>query len=152
MVEERISETDAEKGFILDGFPRTLPQAQALTEMLNGMRRRLEGVLYIRVTDEEIVRRLSGRLICRDCQTPYHLDFKPPARAKVCDNCQGELYQRDDDNPKTVLARLRTFHAQTAPIVNYYRDAGVLLEVDGQGDVAAVTERMMAAVQELTPP
>jgi adenylate kinase len=149
MVEDRISRPDAAKGFILDGFPRTLPQAQALTEMLNQMRRRIDGVLYIRVSDEEIVKRLSGRLICRECQTPYHLTFKPPAKEGICDACGGDLYQRDDDNPKTVRARLKTFHDQTAPIINYYRDCGILFEVNGEGEVSSVKERTIDAVKEL---
>lgn len=149
MVEDRISRPDASKGFILDGFPRTLPQAQALTEMLNNMQRRIDGVLYIRVSDEEIVKRLSGRLICRDCQTPYHLAFKPPAKEGICDACGGSLYQRDDDNPKTVRARLKTFHDQTAPIINYYRDSGVLVEINGEGEVSSVTEKAIAVVKEL---
>jgi adenylate kinase len=149
MVEDRISRPDAANGFILDGFPRTLSQAQALTEMLNNMRRRIDGVLYIRVSDEEIVKRLSGRLICRDCQTPYHLSFKPPAKEGICDACGGDLYQRDDDNPKTVRARLKTFHDQTAPIINYYRDTGVLVEINGEGEVSSVTVKAIAAVKEL---
>jgi len=151
MVEERISRPDARGGFILDGFPRTLPQTQALTEMMNNMKRRIDGVLYIRVSDEEIVRRLSGRLICRNCQTPYHLQFKPPAKEGICDVCGGELYQRDDDNPKTVRARLKTYHTQTAPIIDYFKDAGVLVEINGEGDVSEVTERTLAAAKSLAP-
>lgn len=151
MVEERVSRPDTAKGFILDGFPRTLAQAQALTEILNHMRRQLTAVLYIRVSDEEIVRRLSGRLICRNCQSPYHLDFKPPAQTGICDSCGGELYQRDDDNPKTVRARLKTFRAQTTPIIDYYKELGILVEIDGQGDVAEVTDRTLAAVQRIAP-
>ena len=149
MVEERISRPDASTGFILDGFPRTLPQTYALTEMMNNMKRRIDGVLYIRVSDEEIVRRLSGRLICRNCQTPYHIEFKPPAKKGICDVCGGELYQRDDDNPKTVRARLKTYHDQTAPMINYFRDAGVLVEIDGEGEVSEVTERTLAAARSL---
>jgi adenylate kinase len=149
MVQERLARPDTADGFILDGFPRTLPQAEALTEMLTEMQRRLAGVLYINVSDEEIVRRLSGRLICRNCQTPYHLDFKPPAQPGRCDACGGELYQRDDDNPDTVRARLKTFHGQTAPLVDYYQAAGLLIEIDGEGDVAGVTERTLAAAHSL---
>ncbi|HEX9924017.1 MAG TPA: adenylate kinase [Anaerolineae bacterium] len=149
MVQERLSRPDTADGFILDGFPRTLPQAEALTEMLTEMQRRLAGVLYINVSDDEIVRRLSGRLICRNCQTPYHLEFKPPAQPGMCDVCGGELYQRDDDNPETVRARLKTFHGQTAPLVDYYQAAGLLIEIDGEGDVAGVTERTMTAAQSL---
>ena len=149
MVKERISRPDTKDGFILDGFPRTLPQAETLTEIVTGMKRRLDAVLYIKVSDEEIIKRLSGRLICRSCQTPYHLQFKPPAQEGVCDLCGGELYQRDDDNPKTVGARLNTFHAQTAPLIDYYRAAGLLIEIDGEGHVSDVTDRTMSAVKDL---
>ncbi len=149
MVEERISRPDVSEGFILDGFPRTLPQAQALTEMMNNMKRRLKGILYIKVSDEKIVQRLSGRLICRNCQTPYHLEFKPPVQEGICDACGGELYHRDDDNQKTVRTLLKTFHTQTAPLIDYYKDAGVLVEIDGEGDVTTVTERTLAAAQGL---
>jgi len=152
MVEERISRSDASSGFILDGFPRTLPQAQALTEMMNHMQRRLDGVLYIRVSDEEIVRRLSGRLICRDCQTPYHKEFKPPAKEGICDVCGGELYQRDDDNPRTVRARLKTYHTQTAPIISYYRDTGLLVDIDGEGELPEVSQRTLTVARNLVKP
>ena len=150
MVEARIGRPDASDGFILDGFPRTLPQAQALTQMMADMHRQLDAVLHIKVSDEELVSRLSGRLICRRCQTPYHLRFKPPASEGVCDACGGELYQRDDDNPSTVGARLKTFRRQTAPLIDYYDRAGLLIEIDGEGDVSEVTGRTLAAVQALT--
>ncbi len=145
MVEDRLAQSDADPGFILDGFPRTLQQTYALTEIMNAAGRRINQVIYIRVSDEEIVRRLSGRLICRECQTPYHVDFKPPQQPGVCDNCSGELYQRDDDNPKTVRARLKTFHSQTGPILSYYRDAGVLTGIDGEGEVSDVVQRTIEA-------
>lgn len=149
MVRERISRPDTQAGFIMDGFPRTLPQAEALTDIVTSMGRRIDAVLYIKVSDEEIVKRLSGRLICRSCQTPYHLIFKPPAQEGVCDLCGGELYQRDDDNPETVRARLNTFHAQTAPLIDYYKGAGLLIEIDGEGQVSDVTERTRSAVKGL---
>ena len=149
MVRERLARPDTAAGFILDGFPRTLPQAHALGEMLAGLGRRLAGVLCINVPDEAIVTRLSGRLICRECQTPYHRVFKRPAREGVCDRCGGKLYQRDDDNPETVRARLRTFHAQTAPLIQFYRDAGLLHEVDGQGDLDTVIAHTLATARDL---
>lgn len=149
MVRERLARPDAQAGFILDGFPRTLPQAEALTEILAGMQRQLMGVLYIKVSDVEIIDRLSGRLICRNCQTPYHLKFKPPAQPGVCDICGGELYQREDDKPETVKARLATFHRQTEPLINYYRRAGLLIEIEGEGEVAEVTANTLATVQSL---
>lgn len=149
MVAERISRPDAAEGFILDGFPRTLSQAEALTQMMTTLRRRLDGVLYIKVSDEEIVKRLSGRLICRECQTPFHKIYNP---FKSCpyNKCHGQyLYQRDDDKPETVRARLKTFHQQTAPLVDYYRQAGLLIEIDGEGEVAEVTKKILAAAERL---
>src|SRR6266511_575887 len=149
MVEERLGRPDTRAGFVLDGFPRTLSQAEALTDILAQLHRQLTIVLYINVADQEIVTRLAGRRICGSCQSPYHLTFKPPAHAGICDLCGGELYQRDDDNPATIRARLKTFHAQTAPLIQYYRAAGLLIEIDGQGEVAAVKERTMAAARSL---
>jgi adenylate kinase len=149
MLRERLAQPDTEGGIVLDGFPRTLPQAEALTEIMDSTERRIGGVLYIKVSDEELVNRLSGRWICRNCQTPFHTKFKPPAKEGVCDACGGELYQRDDDKPETVRARLKTFHKQTAPLIDYYTDAGLLTEVDGEGEVPEVTKRVVAAVQSL---
>lgn len=147
MVRDRLARPDTAAGFILDGFPRTLPQALALTEMLHGLGRRLAGVLCINVPDETIVARLSGRLICRQCQTPFHRDFKRPKQEGTCDRCGGQLYQRDDDNPATVRARLRTFHAQTEHLIHFYRDAGLLREVAGEGPLASVTARTLATAR-----
>jgi adenylate kinase len=149
MVAERLARSDTRDGFILDGFPRTLPQARALADMLAGLKRRIAGVLYINVSDEAIVDRLSGRLICRNCQTPFHRQFKPPRNPGVCDNCSGELYQRADDNPDTVRARLKTFHAQTEPLIGHYAKAGLLHEISGEGDVSAVVARSLAAARSL---
>ncbi len=151
MVEERLARPDAHGGFILDGFPRTLPQAGALTDMMTRLQRRIAAVVYIKVPDEVLVGRLSGRLICRSCQTPYHLQFKRPRRSGVCDSCGGELYQRADDNPQTVRARLVTFHGQTEPLIAYYRQAGLLHEIDGTGALAEVSARSLAAISPLIP-
>ncbi len=150
MVEERLSRPDTVEGFILDGFPRTLPQAEALTEIVTALRRQIDAVVYIKVSDSEIVSRLSGRLICRRCQTPYHSEFKPPAKEGICDICQGELYWRDDDNPDIIGARLKTYHSHTAPLINYYREAGLLIEIDGEGDVSQVTQRALSAVKAIS--
>jgi adenylate kinase len=149
MVKERLARPDTRDGFILDGFPRTMPQAQALMAMMATLRRRIAGVIYINVSDEAIVGRLSGRLICRNCQTPYHLQFKPPKKSSVCDNCSGELYQRDDDNPNTVRARLKTFHDQTEPLIGFYARAGLLHEIVGEGEVAQVVARTLAVARSL---
>ncbi|MBU6401297.1 MAG: adenylate kinase [Verrucomicrobia bacterium] len=149
MVQERLERPDVHDGFILDGFPRTLPQGAALTEMLTHLRRRLAGVVSIRLSDAEILERLSGRLICRACQAPYHVKFNPPKTAGHCDVCGGEVYRREDDNPETVRARLKTFHRQTEPLSDYYRQAGLLHEVSGSGSVAEVATRIDAIVREL---
>lgn len=152
MVGERLSRPDTSDGFILDGYPRTIGQAESLSEMMENLRRKLSGVLYIHVSDEEIVSRLSGRLICRQCQAPYHLRFKPPAKSGLCDICQGALCQRDDDNPETVHTRLETFHAQTEPLINHYKQSGLLVEIDGEGEVADVSAKTAEAVKQLASP
>lgn len=149
MVEERLSRPDASEGFILDGFPRTLPQASALSEILRHLHHSLSAVVYLRVPDQAIIERLCGRLICSSCQTPYHNNFHPPQVAGVCDKCGGKLYQREDDKPETVRARLRTFHKQTEPLIDRYKRDGLLIEVDGQGDIATINERVSASVRGL---
>lgn len=151
MVEERLARDDVRTGFILDGFPRTLPQAHALAEMLARLHRRLAGVMHIKVGDDALVMRLSGRLICRQCQAPYHSFFRPPRIAGVCDACSGELYQRADDNPETVRARLVTYHLQTEPLIRYYAEAGLLSEVDGEDDLDEVSRRVLTAVRDVAP-
>ena len=150
MVHERLQRPDRDQGAILDGFPRTLAQAEALDKMLASTGRTLTGVLYINVPDEELVRRLSGRWICGQCQTPYHTAFSPPVEEGVCDECGGKLYQRDDDRPKTVRARLRVYHEQTAPLIDYYRRAGLLVEVDGVGDIETVSTVLLEATRKMT--
>ena len=149
IVEDRLARPDTADGFILDGFPRTLHQAESLTNMLAKLGRHISQVLYINVSDEEIVNRLSGRLICEQCQTPYHLQFKPPKQENICDRCGGSLYQRDDDRPETVRARLKTFHRQTEPVLDYYRQTGRLSEIDGQGAIDGVTDRALAVIEKL---
>ncbi len=151
MVEERLSRPDTQGGFILDGFPRTLPQAGALTEMMTRLQRRIAAVLYIKVPDEALVGRLSGRMICRACQAPYHLQFKPPHEPGTCDSCGGALYQRADDNPGTVRARLVTFHGQTEPLIAYYLRAGLLHEIDGEGPLPEISSRSLAALRPFLP-
>ena len=149
MVRDRLQRPDCDQGAILDGFPRTQPQAQSLDTMLVDMGRKLDGVLYIAAPDEELVRRLSGRWICRQCQTPYHTMFNPPAQEGVCDVCGGELYQRDDDKPETVRARLKVYRQQTATLIDYYRQAGLLVEVDGAGDIETVSAALLDAARNL---
>ncbi len=149
MLKERLSRPDVQTGFILDGFPRTIAQVDALGVMMAQMERRIAAVLYLNVSDDVIVDRLSGRLICRNCQTPFHLTFNPPAKEGICDVCGGELYQRDDDKPETVRARLKIYHSQTEPLVDYCKKKGTLVEIDGVGSFSEITERLIEAVQKL---
>ncbi len=143
MVRSRLARPDVEQGVIFDGFPRNLVQAEALADSLAEMGQKVNLVAYIRVSDDEIVSRLSGRLICRNCQASYHIRFNPPKVAGVCDVCGGELYQRADDNPETVRTRLEIYKNQTAPLIEYYDAAGVLVEINGEGDLNEVTERLL---------
>jgi adenylate kinase len=149
MVEERLTRGDTEKGFVLDGFPRSLAQAQALAEILDRMRRRLSAVIYINLPDATIIDRLSGRLVCRQCQSPFHRQFKPPRNKDQCDNCGNELYRRDDDNPDTVSSRLKGFHAEIQPLIRYYAEVDLIHTVDGQAAPEAVHAAVMAKIQAI---
>lgn len=145
MLLERIEQPDAERGFMLDGFPRNLAQAQALDRALAAEGKRIDRVLLIQVSDDELVRRLSGRWLCRQCGAVYHELNNPPARAGVCDRCGGELYQRDDDRPETVRTRLQV-QKPPADLVEHYRRAGVLVEVNGEQPLEAVTHDLLQAL------
>lgn len=147
MVATRLAQPDASHGFVLDGFPRTVSQAEALDEILHGMNRKVTGVIHLAVSDEEIIRRLSGRRICRQCQAPFHLLFKKPRREGICNHCGGPLYQRDDDKAETIQIRLKNYHRQTEPLITYYKEAGVLTEVKGEGDLGAIRAAMLASVK-----
>lgn len=146
MVLERFKESDAADGFVLDGFPRTIPQAEALDAALAAAGQAIDQALLIEVDREELVRRLAGRWICRACQTPYHERSAPPAKPGVCDACGGELYQRDDDRPEVVGARLETYEKQTGPLAGYYERQGKLARIDGLGGIDAVAEKLGRAV------
>jgi adenylate kinase len=146
LVAERLKDKDCEKGFILDGFPRTLSQAQSLDAILTSSGLRLDTVVYVRVPRELIVERLAGRRTCARCGALHHLTFNPP-KAGVCDRCGGDLVQRDDDREETIRARLHVYETQTAPLVNYYKERGMLREVDGAGDVQEVQGRMLQALE-----
>ena len=146
MVLERISAPDCERGVIFDGFPRNLAQAEALDKALTRQTKAIDGVVYIKVSEEELLNRLSGRWICRQCQAPYHAVNSPPRVWGKCDQCGGELYQRSDDTEETVKERLQVYFAQTAPLIDYYAQAGKLLEVDGEGSLDGVGERIMRAL------
>jgi len=150
MLRERLERPDAQKGVLLDGFPRTMEQAIALTEMIETLGRRVDGVVYLDVPDEALVERLSGRLICRECQAPFHRTTNP-FRQCPHGQCVGEhLYQRADDAPDTVRARLATYHRQTEPVIDYYRLINLLVTVPGQGTVDEVQRAALTAVRELT--
>jgi len=145
---ERVSALDCQDGIILDGFPRNLEQARALDEALKRQNRAIDWVLYIKVSEEELIKRLSGRLICRSCQTSYHSVNSPPKVWDRCDLCGGKLYQRPDDNIKTVKKRLKVYFSETAPLIEDYRRRGKLLEVDGEGSVDNVTRRIINALHK----
>ena len=148
MVLERLSAPDSEAGVILDGFPRNLEQAEALDEALAGQNKAIDKVVSIKVPAEELLRRLSGRWVCRHCQAVYNIiESSPKVRGK-CDKCGGELYQRPDDTAETVKKRLEVYFAQTAPLIDYYRQRGKLLEIDGEGSVDEVTQRIVAALHQ----
>ena len=146
MILERVATPDCARGFILDGFPRTLEQAKALDMALGERGEAIDRVFYIKVATEELVRRLSGRFICRSCQTPYHTVSSPPEVAGRCDQCGGELYQRADDSPETVKKRIEVYFAETAPLIDYYKEAGKLVEINGQGEIGEIGERLVAAL------
>lgn len=149
MLRERVTQPDAAKGVLLDGFPRTMEQAIALNEMMSDLGREIDGVLYVEVPDAELVGRLSARLICRECQVPFHRTANP-FRACPYNRCTGEhLYQRTDDTPETVRARLVTFHRQTAPVIDYYRLINLLVTVPGHGPVDEVKRTTLDAVTRL---
>ena len=145
MVMEWINAPEQANGFVLDGFPRTLAQAQALGRDLEEAGG-IDKVLYIKVSMDELTRRLSGRLICRQCQTLYHQHSSPPTHPDECDRCGGELYQREDDKPEAVKKRFQVYAEETEPLVQYYRQAGKLTEIDGQGSIAEVGQALVAAV------
>jgi adenylate kinase len=133
LVAERLAAPDAGKGFILDGFPRTAAQAAALERLLKDRGLAIERVIYFEVSEKELLRRLSGRRMCRQCEHPYHVEFSPPKRAGRCDRCGGELYQREDDGETAVRRRLEVYAAQTAPLLEYYRSQGLLTAIRGEG-------------------
>jgi adenylate kinase len=147
MVESRLLEDDAQNGFLLDGFPRTVPQAETLRKLLAGWDTRLDIVLELVVEDDEVVRRLSGRRTCRVCGRIWHVLFEPPARQGQCDDCGGELFQRDDDREQTIRHRLDVYAQQTQPLIAFYADDGILLGIDATGPVEEITARAMAALR-----
>jgi adenylate kinase len=147
MVRERLAEPDSADGFLLDGFPRTVPQAAALDKLLADLGVALDVVLELVVDDDEVVRRLSGRRTCRGCGKIWHLEFDRPTNEGVCDRCGGQLFQRDDDKPETVAERLRVYARDTAPLIDFYGSQGKLVGIDAAGPVEDVTERAIDALR-----
>jgi adenylate kinase len=147
MVSSRLQEDDAAVGFLLDGFPRNVPQAETLKKMLAERDIPLDIVLELVVDDDEVVRRLSGRRTCRKCGRIWHVVFDPPARQGICDDCGGELFQRDDDQEETIRHRLDVYAQQTRPLIAYYADEGTLLGIDATGPVEEITDRAMSALR-----
>lgn len=145
-VRDRLAAEDCRDGFVLDGFPRTVTQSKALGEMLSAAGKPLDHVVSIRVPVSEVVSRLSGRRTCRRCESPYHVAYSPPRRDAVCDKCGGELYQRSDDREETIRARLQAHERQTAPLIEAYREQGVLRDIDGSGSPQEVWARILHEV------
>jgi len=147
MVTDRLADDDTQAGFLLDGFPRNLPQAETLKKMLATWDTKLDVVLELVVDDDEVVRRLSGRRGCRRCGRIWHVVFDPPVLPGICDDCGGELFQRDDDREETIRHRLEVYQQQTTPLVSFYADEGTLLGLDATGPVDEITERALSALR-----
>ena len=142
LVVDRIKEQDCFKGFILDGFPRTIPQAEALDYALNNQNEKIDYAINVDVPDENIINRMSGRRSCKDCGAIFHVQYNPPKKENCCDVCGGELILRDDDKAETVKKRLDVYHEQTAPLIAHYKEAGSLHEIDGTQDIKVVFEEI----------
>lgn len=146
IVEDRLKVDDCQKGFLLDGFPRTANQAEALDIVLENMNTSLNNVINIKVDKNSLVERVVGRRICRDCGATFHIEFNPPKEEGKCDVCGGELYQRDDDKEETVTKRIEVYLNETAPLIDYYQNKNLLLDIDGQQDIDKVFEDIVSAL------
>lgn len=151
IVKERISSSDCRKGFILDGYPRTLKQLEALDEMLKEFGEDIDAVVYLHVSEEEIIRRLSARRICPSCGTIYNLIHNPPKNNEICDSCGVKLIQREDDSPEVIRNRLRVYESSTKPMIDTYRKRGLVLDIDAEGSVDQVFERILTSIKLKTP-
>ena len=148
LVVDRVNQDDCVNGYVLDGFPRTIPQAEALDKALKGLGQKIDYAINVEVPDENIVNRMSGRRACVDCGATYHIAYAPTSKEGICDKCGGGLILRDDDKPETVLKRLGVYHEQTQPLIDYYTEAGILKEVDGTIDINDVFAEIVKILGE----
>jgi len=148
MVEERLSQPDTKNGFILDGFPRTIPQAQALEKMLARLNMKIDAVVEIDVPDDEVIKRIAGRRTCRNCQAMYHIETLKPKVPGKCDKCGGELYQRDDDKEEVIKSRLKVYHSQTAPLVEFYGKKNLVKKISGMGTIDEIFGKIVKALRK----
>lgn len=147
LVEERLKQNDCKNGFILDGFPRNTAQAEALDKLLNDLNMPLDSALSVDVPKEDLMKRLTGRRTCKNCQQMYNIYYSPPKKEGVCDKCGGELFQRDDDKEETIKKRLDVYEAQTAPLIDYYKKKGILKSVMGVGDIKDIFNKVCAILE-----
>jgi adenylate kinase len=146
IIQERLKKPDCQGGFILDGFPRTVVQAQALDTTLSALQKKISHAISITVDDQQLLRRLTGRRTCRSCGAMFHVLFNPPKREGYCDVCSGELYQRDDDKEATILNRLTVYSQQTAPLIDYYGKNGLLRTIDGMGEIEDILKKIRSVL------
>ncbi|MBI4651438.1 adenylate kinase [Candidatus Desantisbacteria bacterium] len=149
IIKERIEKKDCGNGFILDGFPRTLSQAEELNKILELQRKKIEAVISFEVNDKILIKRLSGRRICRKCGRGYHVDFQPPKKDGICDVCQGELYQRQDDKEETIINRLKVYKEQTESLKDYYNNKKILKTVNGEADMDCIFTSLTGYLDEI---
>ncbi len=148
IIQDRLKQPDCEKGFILDGFPRTVVQAEALDDTLKTMGKKIEHAISISVDEEELLRRLTGRRTCRSCGAMFHILFNPPKKEGICDKCSGELYQRDDDKEETIRNRLNVYNQQTAPLIDYYQKKELLRTIEGVGKIEDIFRKIEEVLGE----
>ena len=148
IVKERLAQEDCKNGFILDGFPRTLPQAECLDQICLELNISIDHVIDIEVNEDELIRRLSGRRVCKTCGASYHIDFNPSKVENVCDKCNGELYTRKDDEKESVAVRLKTYKSSTMPLIYYYVNKGILVEINGQQEINDVLNEIVEKIGE----
>jgi adenylate kinase len=146
IIKERLTQPDCKKGFILDGFPRTVIQAEALTSMNKEMNQAIDMVLSIEVSDETVIKRLCGRLVCKECMVNYHLEFNPPKKKGICDKCSGRLYHRPDDEEEVVRKRLKVYREATEPLIKYYQKMGILQPVKGEGEIEEIFKEIVRII------